>query len=146
MHYHVGYVPTDQVCLPARSFEDPLGLRKMAQLAKDVARGLEYLHSLGILHLDVKPANVLLEWRIDGSEQRDAPRAVLVDLGIAKTMEAGKAYAVVEDCWYSLHPPHHLNNEASKLGGHQCGEDSTKFSDPPDHQGPSFETPDTMML
>ena len=55
-------------------------------VALDVARGLHYLHSRGILHLDLKSANILLA--SDGS-------AKLADVGLAKIVKADGALSTV---------------------------------------------------
>ncbi len=55
-----------------------LAAREALRIAKDVARALDYAHSKGYLHRDIKPDNVL--FRGDGS-------AVLTDFGIAKATE-----------------------------------------------------------
>jgi Protein kinase domain len=47
-------------------------------LFANLLRGLQYVHDLGIVHLDLKPANVLLV------EQRDDTRVKLADFGLAQ--------------------------------------------------------------
>jgi serine/threonine protein kinase len=56
-----------------------LPLRHVAHIAYDLAEGLAFLHANGVIHRDVKPANVLL---VRGSEAR-RPRVKLTDFGIA---------------------------------------------------------------
>jgi len=52
----------------------PLPARSAAQLALEVARALTHVHEAGVIHRDVKPANILVE---------TGGRVVLADFGLA---------------------------------------------------------------
>lgn len=56
----------------------PLSLAGASKILDDIASALEYAHTRGIIHRDVKPANILVDK--DG-------RAYLTDFGIAKLIE-----------------------------------------------------------
>lgn len=43
---------------PARS---PFLIRYLSLILKDLAKGLEYIHSKGLLHNDIKPANIMID-------------------------------------------------------------------------------------
>lgn len=58
----------------------PLSGREIAQIGFDLAEGLQYIHSNGVTHRDVKPANVLM---VTYGGTDDRPRAKLADFGIA---------------------------------------------------------------
>src|SRR5258707_6247840 len=69
----VEYVPGGS--LANRLNNGPLGHAAALRFLRGIAAGLDYAHGLGIIHRDVKPANVLLE-------KDDTP--VLADFGLAK--------------------------------------------------------------
>ena len=56
--------------------EPPLGAEDILRLGREVALALDYAHRHGVVHLDVKPENILLQ---DG-------HAVIADFGIARAM------------------------------------------------------------
>ncbi|MEV0251671.1 serine/threonine-protein kinase [Nocardia sp. NPDC050712] len=62
--------------------QGPLALTRAAQLISDIAAGLDYAHRAGVLHRDVKPANMLVEVGADGRE-----RALVTDFGIARAVD-----------------------------------------------------------
>ncbi|TFK41747.1 kinase-like domain-containing protein [Crucibulum laeve] len=59
-----------------------LSAEEMKSLFKDVVEGLAFLHDKSILHLDLKPGNVLLTW----DEGKLIPRAMLSDFGTSRDM------------------------------------------------------------
>ena len=66
--------------LRARLGHGPLRIVEATAILKDVARALEFAHSHGIVHRDIKPDNVLLA----GSS------ATVTDFGIAKALSAAR--------------------------------------------------------
>jgi len=57
--------------------------RRLAALMRDAARGLQHLHECGIIHRDVKPANLMLT--------EAEHRIVIMDLGLAAVRDASRA-------------------------------------------------------
>jgi tetratricopeptide (TPR) repeat protein len=67
--------------LRARLGRGPLGIGEITGILRDVARALEFAHSHGVVHRDIKPDNVLLA----GSS------ATVTDFGIAKAISAARS-------------------------------------------------------
>jgi serine/threonine protein kinase len=66
----------------SREFNCGLPLVNVFQIGLDIARALEFLHSIGIIHTDVKTGNILLEHTC-GDPEPERFRARLCDLGTA---------------------------------------------------------------
>ena len=69
--------------LRQRLAEGPLGIGETIGILRDVARGLAFAHTRGVVHRDIKPDNVLLS---EGS-------ATVTDFGIAKAISAARTTA-----------------------------------------------------
>ena len=70
----------DGADLRRRLQDGPLPARQVAQLGYDLAVGLDYMHNAGVVHRDVKPANIMLfDYRRDDARLR----AKLTDFGVA---------------------------------------------------------------
>ncbi|MGW1341827.1 serine/threonine-protein kinase [Kribbella sp. NPDC002412] len=71
----------DRGTLADRLKKEPLPLPEAVDVVVQVGRGLQALHRRGLLHRDVKPANVLFRSTDEGE------RAVLSDLGLGKSLD-----------------------------------------------------------
>ena len=71
----------DRGTLADRLKKAPLPVAEAVDVVVQVGRGLQALHRRGLLHRDVKPANVLFRSTDDGE------RAVLSDLGLGKSLD-----------------------------------------------------------
>lgn len=93
--------------LAARIAEGPLPLAEALPILRDVAAALDAVHAKGIVHRDVKPANVLLA----------KDRAMLMDFGVARAVAApSDTEDVVGTLWYiapeQVHDPRNVDGRA----------------------------------
>ena len=64
----------------------PVPASDVAYVGAELAGALAYIHARGVIHRDVKPANILLPPAIAGT----APRAKLTDFGIARMIDGAR--------------------------------------------------------
>ncbi|TFI45759.1 serine/threonine protein kinase [Rhodococcus sp. 1R11] len=95
MHYVDGY---SAARLVARG-QIALDVSRVARIVAEVAKGLDYAHSNGVLHRDVKPSNILISTeRVDGYEQ-----VLLSDWGIARLVDDSAPLVVGGTVLASIH-------------------------------------------
>ncbi|MEO6444359.1 MAG: protein kinase [Gemmatimonadaceae bacterium] len=76
LYYTMPYISGDSVA--SRLAHSPrFAVAEAVEIAEEVADALEYAHSRGVVHRDIKPGNVLLE----------GGHAVVTDFGIARAVE-----------------------------------------------------------
>lgn len=80
MHYVEGYTAARLV---ARG-QIALAVDRAARIVSEVAKGLDYAHSQGILHRDVKPSNILISTEVSADEHE---QVMLSDWGIARLID-----------------------------------------------------------
>ncbi|MBJ8348239.1 serine/threonine-protein kinase [Antrihabitans sp. YC2-6] len=76
------YVDGSDAAWPIRAGQ-AMSVERAVRIIGETAAALDYAHARGILHRDVKPANILLAQ----SESGQSERVVLADFGIAKALE-----------------------------------------------------------
>nr|WP_281180582.1 protein kinase [Rhodococcus phenolicus] len=62
----------------------PIPVERAVHIVSETAKALDFAHSAGVLHRDVKPANILIADPITPGE---AERVLLTDFGIAKALD-----------------------------------------------------------
>jgi serine/threonine-protein kinase len=81
--------------------ETQLPVDEAVRIARDVASALDYAHRHGVVHRDVKPANILLE---EG-------QALVADFGIALAVSRSERPARITESGVSLGTPHYMSPE-----------------------------------
>ena len=76
------YVPGETLTRMVKT-EGPFSLARVAELARQMAKGLDAAHAQGIIHRDLKPDNIMLMRDRNGREM-----VKIVDFGIAKALGA----------------------------------------------------------
>jgi serine/threonine protein kinase len=108
----VEYVPGGN--LAGRMSHGPLDRATALRFLRGVAAGLDYAHSQGIVHRDVKPANVLLE-------RDETP--VLADFGLAKMIQGSSVKSLTG---VTTGTPGYMAPE--QVTGHEVGPAADRYS------------------
>lgn len=103
---HNGVYYLAQEFIPGGTLRERMGkampVAATLDVVRDVALGLAYAHEKGVVHRDVKPANVL--FRANGT-------AVLADFGIAKAMNSN---TMATQAGNSIGTPHYMSPEQAR--------------------------------
>jgi len=88
--------------------ERDLTLRKMIEIMYRLCTGLDYLHTHGIVHRDIKPGNFMLT--------RDQKKVKIFDFGLSKSSSSWRTRFMREGGGTRAYmPPEQLRNKGAKL-------------------------------
>lgn len=106
--------------LEQRIHDNPPTWRELVAIMADVARGLAAAHEIGLVHRDVKPANILLG--ADG-------RTCIADFGLARVSDEQSEQQTANDSFAS-----HVTARASRASTHQIA-GTPSYMAPEQHAG-----------
>jgi hypothetical protein len=84
----------DQGTLADRLEGDGLSVAQASEVVRQIGEGLHALHQRGVLHRDVKPANVLFR-TVDPEHDGTLVRAMVGDLGLGKALDVSSRLTVI---------------------------------------------------
>lgn len=64
---------------------------EVSQILYQIANGVNHLHSLKIVHRDIKPQNILVSLSKKGSNQENSVRFLISDFGLCKKLDADQS-------------------------------------------------------
>lgn len=67
-------------------------IEKLRSFSYDILRGVEYMHSKGIVHMDLKPANLMVMTEVSDEEY---PLVKVADFGLSRPVESD-GFCVIE--------------------------------------------------
>jgi Fe2+ transport system protein FeoA len=105
LHYFIMKYVAGRTLEAALSESAPLSIPFVMQVLRDAAAALGHAHQNGVVHRDVKPANIMLE---------DDDRVVLTDFGISKvsaTSSSATTAARLTDLGMVVGTPHYMAPE-----------------------------------
>ncbi|VDP11722.1 unnamed protein product [Soboliphyme baturini] len=91
IHLVLEYCPLDLATLLSRMAEKHLSEATAKDMAKQILRGIDFLHRNRIIHRDLKPQNILIS--VDGILK-------VTDFGLARIYSIAKLTTVVMTLWY----------------------------------------------
>jgi hypothetical protein len=103
-YYVIPYV--DGESLKERLVRGPLALREALDIVRAVAAALDHAHAGGIVHRDVKPANILLT----------GGTAVVTDFGIARALDESVAAPTLTATGLIIGTPQYMSPEQGAAG------------------------------
>lgn len=83
-----------------------LTVREIVKYALDLLSGVAYIHSKGLIHLDIKPTNILID---------DSNRAVLTDFGLSTYLDCNGVGNQRNNYILNLDPEYFLNSGRTVL-------------------------------
>ena len=84
----------DQGTLADRLEADGLSIAQACEVVRQIGEGLHALHQRGVLHRDVKPANVLFR-TVDPEHDGTLVRAMVGDLGLGKALDVSSRLTMI---------------------------------------------------
>lgn len=91
--------------------QGPLSVEEVLRISKQTAAGLSAAHEQGLVHRDVKPANILMEENVD--------RVLLSDFGLARAVDD----ASMTRTGVVAGTPHYMSPEQARGESIQCASD-----------------------
>lgn len=84
-YYEMDLIKGESLSERMKRSGQPLGEAEVLQILDQVLDALSVVHAQGLYHLDLKPANIMVD---------QSGRALLIDFGASKQMSAGDGYSV----------------------------------------------------